>query len=163
MSLTANHDCPCLLGRQVDQFEELEKSTEEAHQDPCRLVQLVNQFRAGVRNLRSCQTSWQGAGDDDLSLLARQTGVPATQGGRGEAKNVGKGKAPRPIVGVGSRVTKTSLCGRLQYRLKCLNALLMIGKDHCVGKRIIEPGVGGEVYVFGPPGEFLGLALGLLR
>ena len=53
-----------------------------------------------------------------LSLLARQTGAPATQGGRGETKNVGKGKAPRPIVGVGSRVTKTSLCGRLQYMLK---------------------------------------------
>ena len=57
LSLPANHDYPCLLGRQVDQFEELEKSSEEAHQDPCRLVRLVNQFRAGVRNLRSCQTS----------------------------------------------------------------------------------------------------------
>ena len=28
----------------MDQFEELEESSEEAHQDPCRLVRQVNQF-----------------------------------------------------------------------------------------------------------------------
>ena len=61
-----------------------------------------------------------------LSLLARQTGVPATQGGRGETKNVGKGKVPRPIVGVGSRVTKTSFCGRLQYSARKLLQLSQV-------------------------------------
>ena len=60
-----------------------------SRQDPCRLVRQVNQFWAPVRDLRSCQTSWQGAGDDALSFLACQTGVPATQGGRGETKIVG--------------------------------------------------------------------------
>ena len=61
-----------------------------AHQDPCRLVRQVNQLRALARNLRSCQTSWQGASDGEFSLLAGQTGVPATQGGRGETEDVVK-------------------------------------------------------------------------
>ena len=56
----------------------------------------VNQFRALARDLRSCQTSWQGAGDDGFSLFAVQTDVPATQGGRGETKNVRKDKAWMP-------------------------------------------------------------------
>jgi len=96
LSLPANRHYPCLLGRQVDQFEELEESRQDAQQDPCRLVRRVNQFREQVRDLRSCQTSWQGAGADGLSFLACQTAVPATQGGRGETKNVGEDRAGRP-------------------------------------------------------------------
>ena len=81
-----------------------------SREDPCRLVRQVNQFWAPVRDLRSCQTSWQGAGDDALSFLACQTGVPATQGGRGETKIVGNTECfawERT-----QRTLRVSLCGK---------------------------------------------------